>query len=126
MKYVAPDLNNPLVNALGKALDGFRLWILNVTKSQNIEIRELTDTGTSNYTILETDCVINVTTAGVTITALSAVDVENQQFTVKNSSGGNITFTADGTETIDGTTSWTIGTLNAMKIMSDGANWIII
>lgn len=124
MKFTAPNLNNPLVNATGRALDEFRLWIL--ARSKGLEYRAITDPGTSDYTITEEDFLINVTTAGVTVTALTAVDIKGQVFEVKNSSAGNITFNAATGETIDGTNSWTIGTMNAMKVISDGANLLII
>lgn len=80
----------------------------------------------ADYTLTADDYLINVTVAGTIITSLTAVGIEGQEFEVKNSSTGNITFNAAGIETIDGTNSWAIQPTKAMKVMSDGANLLII
>jgi hypothetical protein len=50
---------------------------------------------------------------------LSALAAANAQ----NATGGG---SGDGTETIDGSTTQAIATTTSLRVMSDGANWIIV
>ena len=80
----------------------------------------------ADYTITTDDYMINVDTSGVTITLPTSVGSEGRDFVIKNTSGGNITLDADGTETIDGSLTQVFGSMTAITVLSDNANWLII
>lgn len=82
---------------------------------------------TSDYTIDNTDCVINCTANTFTVTLPTAVGVEGQYFIIKNSGSGTITIDAYSSETIDGAASKLLAVqYESMTLISDGANWVII
>jgi hypothetical protein len=55
----------------------------------------------------------------------TAVGIPGQQFEVKNSGAGTITVDPSGAETIDGASTKTLAQYDALRIMSNGTNWII-
>lgn len=87
-------------------------------------------TKTADYTATVNDGVILVDTsaAAVTITLPTAVGNTGKRFTIKIVDATNTTTVdGDGTETIDGATTQSLSTLwKTIRIISDGANWLII
>lgn len=83
-------------------------------------------TATGNYTLVATDYLVEYTSGSHTATLPSAVGLTGQEFEIKNSGTGTITVDADGAETIDGALTQALGQYDAMKIMSNGTNWMIV
>jgi len=88
-------------------------------------------TKTSAYTITEADSTILVdaTSAAFTVTLPTAVGIAGRTYTIKkiDSSINNVTLDANGTQTIDGSLSYTLlGQWKAVQVQSDGANWVVI
>jgi hypothetical protein len=81
---------------------------------------------TGAYTVLADDELIKCTAGPYTVALPTAVGIEGKVYTIKNSGTGNITVDANGTETIDGSLTQVLTQYDALKIASDGANWIII
>ena len=74
---------------------------------------------------LRTDYVY-LCTAALTITLPTAVGNGNR-YTIKRSGSGNITIATTSSQTIDGTSTYTISVTNqAIDIISDGTNWAVI
>ena len=85
------------------------------------EIRTIT----SATTILVTDKTINISSGTFTQPLITAVGNLGIEFEFINSGLGIITLDADGTQTINGTLTFTIPAQCGCKIKSDGANWIV-
>jgi hypothetical protein len=81
---------------------------------------------TTTYTITDTDYIINCTSGTFTVTLPTSVGRDGRTYVVKNTGSGVITVDGDGTETIDGATTFTLNQYASVKVVSDGANWIII
>lgn len=82
---------------------------------------------TGDYTLLATDYLIHYTSGSHTVTLLDASTVPaGQRFMIKNSGTGTITVDGDGSQTIDDDLTASLTQYNAMGIMSDGANWIVV
>ena len=82
---------------------------------------------TGAYTTTENDHTINCTTGTFTVTLQTAVGVTGREYVVKNTGTGVITVGTTSSQTIDGSTTYTLGSqYKYVKIQSDGANWIII
>ncbi len=84
-----------------------------------------------NYTIGDNDSTILVSASGITITLPSAYDpnlVSGRQYTIKLILPGSCTITnATGSQTIDGSPSYTLTAKNKyVTVQSDGAQWWII
>lgn len=119
----------PIVSPItGEMEQLFREWMQKLVEDFNsgTQILAITDPITANYTVTKDDFLINVTTAGVTITLLTAVGIGGQAFEVKNSSGADIILNTTSSQTIDGLTSQVVPSLSAIKVASDGVNWLII
>ena len=78
------------------------------------------------HTILLTDDVIECTANTFTVTLPTAVGITGRFYDIKNNGAGVITLAADGSETIDGLATQTIGTMGNLTPMSNGTNWILI
>ena len=82
---------------------------------------------TANYTVDNTDCVVNCTSNTFTVTLPTAVGCEGQYFIIKNSGTGVITVDGNSTETIDGALNKILAVqYESMTVISNGANWIIV
>lgn len=82
---------------------------------------------TSNYTVDNTDCVINCTSGNFTVTMPTAVGLGGKYFVIKNSGTGTITIDADGSETIDGAANKIMAVqYESYTLISDGVNWLVI
>jgi hypothetical protein len=80
---------------------------------------------TANYTLTFDDYLVNCTSNSFTITLPSAVGVAGRMFIIKNTgSATTITIATTSSQTIDGSAPGTITTLDPLRVMSDGANWI--
>ncbi len=87
-------------------------------------------TKTTNYTITSADDIILGNAAGgvVTITLPTAVGVV-KQFSVKriNSGGSNVIVNTTSAQTIDGSSSATLTTVNtSLSFVSDNSNWMLV
>jgi len=83
----------------------------------------------TTYTVTQGDFMIRITgTNTFTITLPTAVGITGRVYMFyKVSSGGTVTIDANGSQTIDGALTQTLtGAFAIMRIMSDGANWMII
>jgi hypothetical protein len=86
---------------------------------------------TSAYTILTSDEIItgDATSGIFTITLPTAVGVTGQTYTIKriNSGSNAVTVGTTSSQTIDGSTTYALSTqYKYVKVVSDGANWIIV
>ena len=112
------------VAALPVGLNGFEGRITDLEEDNGVT------TKTANYTATVNDGVILVDTSSgaVTITLPTAVGNTGKRFTIKVIDATNTTTVdGDGTETIDGATTQSLSTLwKVIRIISDGANWLII
>lgn len=81
---------------------------------------------TATYTITAADYLIECTANTFTVTLPTAVGIVGREYEVKNSGTGTITVDAAGTETIDDQLTQVLVQYDAMKIMSNGTNWIIV
>lgn len=81
---------------------------------------------TGAYTIAATDYLLECTTGTFTVTLPSAVTTKGQEFEIKNSGTGVITVATVSSQTIDGDTTKLLVQYDAMKIMSNGTNWMIV
>jgi len=78
------------------------------------------------YVLSDTDYLLNCTANTFTVTLPTAVGIDGRQYIIKNSGSGVITLEGDGTETIDGALNQTLNQYDAITVVSDGTNWIII
>jgi hypothetical protein len=76
-------------------------------------------------TVAATDFLVECTSGTFTVNLPTAVGIPGQQFEVKNSGAGTITVDPSGAETIDGASTKTLAQYDALRIMSNGTNWII-
>ena len=81
---------------------------------------------TGTYTIDLNDYYVVCSGNGYTITLPTAVGNDWREYTIKYTGTGSITVDADGTETIDGSLTQVLSPDDAMKIVSDGTNWLIV
>lgn len=82
---------------------------------------------TALRTLDNTDYFIDCTANTFTVTLPTAVGITGRQYIIKNSGTGVITVDGNGSETIDGQTTWALpAQYDSITIMSDGANWKII
>ena len=81
---------------------------------------------TAAYTLDETDSIVCCNTNSFNITLPTAVGITGRVYSIKNTGTGTITVDGDGTETIDGDLTTTVEQYENIKIMSNGANWIVI
>lgn len=78
-------------------------------------------------TLDDTHSIINCTgTAAFTATLPTAVGINGRYYTIKASGTGAITIATTSSQTIDGQTSLILTQYDALKIVSNGSNWLII
>lgn len=78
------------------------------------------------YSVQMSDGVVNCTSGTFTVTLPTAVGCAGQWFAVKNSGAGVITVAGSGGQTIDGAASVALAATNVARVVSDGANWIVV
>lgn len=82
---------------------------------------------TALRTLDATDHIVDCTSGTFTVTLPTAVGITGREYVVKNSGTGVITIDGNGSETIDGQTTWSLpAQYDSITVVSDGANWIII
>ena len=82
---------------------------------------------TANYSALTTDYTIDCTNNSFSVTLPTASGVTGQVYVIKCSGTASvITVNTTSSQTIDGQLTQTIVYPNAMKVQSNGSNWIII
>lgn len=82
---------------------------------------------TALRTLDNTDYFVDCTANTFTVTLPTAVGITGRQYIIKNSGTGVITVDGNGSETIDGQTTWALpAQYDSITIMSDGTNWKII
>ncbi len=86
---------------------------------------------TANYTITTSDDLVLASAAGgaFTVTLPTAVGKTGRIFKIKrtNSGSNNVTVGTTSSQTIDGSTTYTISTqYQSIDVISDGSNWHII
>ena len=81
----------------------------------------------ANYTILNTDNIVQVTSGSITLTLHAASDATrgNNPLWVKNSGSGTVTIDGAGSELIDGQLTFTLGQYDAVFLVSTGTEWIL-
>lgn len=105
--------------------------------SQTFSGTSLSDTAysivnqTANYTATSSDGTISVdaTSAGVTITLPTAVGISGKIYVIKkvDSSANSVTVATTSSQTIDGSTTYTMGyQWQSITVQSNGSNWLII
>ena len=104
-------LNNSLFDQVQDAVDS--------------AIGQVVQTKTSAYTVLVTDDVIKCT-GTFTLTLYTAVGNDGRALEIVNRGTGTITVDPNGSQTIDGATTRLVGAGTALRIRSDGANWIVV
>lgn len=81
---------------------------------------------TANYTLLAADYLVECTANTFIITLPTAVGIVGKEYVIKNSGTGTITVDPNGSQTIDGAVTQNLIQYDAMKIMSNGTNWMIV
>jgi hypothetical protein len=79
------------------------------------------------YTALGTDHTIDCTSGTFTVSLPSAAGMQGHIYVIKNSGAGSITVDPNGVQTVDGASTYTLGTqYKYVTIQSTGSNWIVI
>ena len=78
-----------------------------------------------NYTVLETDYFIEVTSSSEDRTVTLPTPIEGQTYIVKNkySSGFKVIVATNGAETIDGENTVTLSAGESLEVTTNGTNW---
>ncbi len=86
----------------------------------------LTPSNSSTYNSIEVIYTCTGSSA-YTVTLPTAASIEGKKIHVKRLATANITIDGDGSETIDGSATFVLSTqYEAITLISDGTNWIII
>jgi len=81
----------------------------------------------ADYTATVSDCVIEVTATGKTITLPTAVGITGRVYTIKLTASGSGTVATTSSQTIDGSTTYSLASqYKYVTVQSNGSNWIII
>ena|SRR5688572_21941105 len=103
-------LNNSLFDQIQDAVDA--------------AIGQVIQTKTGAYTVLVTDDVVKCS-GTFTLTLYTAVGNDGRALEVVNVGTGVVTLDGNGSQTINSSTTYAVGPGTAVRIRSDGANWII-
>jgi hypothetical protein len=80
----------------------------------------------ANYTATISDNTINCTTSGITITLPTAVGIDGREYTIINSTSGNVTVATTSSQTIGNfttATTYTLASDKSVTVKSDNANY---
>jgi hypothetical protein len=80
---------------------------------------------TSAYTALVTDDVIKATAGTWPLSLFTAVGNDAKPLEIVNLGTGVITVDPNGSQTINGSSTYAVGPGTSLRIRSDGANWVI-
>lgn len=78
-----------------------------------------------SYPVLDNDYYIEAAIAGITVTLLTAVEREGKEYSIDNSSGGNVFVNTTSSQTINGELTQIVPPNSAMLVVSNGTNWRI-
>jgi hypothetical protein len=82
---------------------------------------------TTTYTIAATDSVIDCTSGTFTVTLPTAASITGRMYTIKNSGAGVITVGTTSSQTIDGSTTYSLGSqYKYVVVVSNGSSWIVV
>ena len=81
---------------------------------------------TALYTATNDDRVINCTSGTYTVTLPTAVSQAGREFVINNSGSGVITVGGAGSETVAGAATQALSGRGRLRIVSDGANWVVL
>lgn len=84
---------------------------------------------TTDITLSITDYTINVVASvNTTQTLPDATTIKGKIYNIKNSDSGTavVTVATTSSQTIDGSSTQTVNSLNNIKVQSDGSNWIVL
>lgn len=111
---------DPLRDAMIKSNNNFTELYIGLLNTPSL-VNEIS----SNYTLLDTDTVVNCIANSFIITLPSVASFsENKLYNVKNSGTGTITL--QGPETIDDNANQLLTQYDSITILSTGSKWIII
>lgn len=80
----------------------------------------------TGITLDGTHSVVNVTATGQTITLPTAASITGRQYTIKLTASGSATVATTSSQTIDGSTTYSLASqYKYVTVVSDGSNWII-
>jgi hypothetical protein len=81
---------------------------------------------TTTYNALASDYVIHCTSGTFSINLPTAVGITGKVYIIKNSGSGLITIDPNGSQTIDGATTYVMGGAESVQVISTGSNWITL
>ena len=127
---------NPTINQTGTASGISRGFFVDPILTNAVDFRgiEVTNgsivlpyTGQSaTYAIKTSDYLVNCTSGTFTATLPTAVGCTGKIYIIKNSGAGAVTVATTSSQTIDGATTYSLGTqYKYVQVVSNGANWII-
>lgn len=105
-------INNAQLQAIFDAIDGAIGQVLKVKSGA--------------YTVLVTDDIIKVTAGTFTLDLYTAVGNDARALEVVNLGSGVVTLDGFSTQTINGAATWPLPPGGALRIRSDGANWVVV
>jgi lysophospholipase L1-like esterase len=95
--------------------------------SGNVEKLTLYNSTATSITLTDAYNVVEVTATGQTITLPTAVGISGKTFTIKLTASGSATVATTSSQTIDGSTTYSLASqYKYVTVQSNGANWIII
>jgi hypothetical protein len=128
-------------NKIGAASGGVQLYgasgaSVNISTSAAAPTSTLTVDGSigikyasksADYTLTATDYGVEVTATGKTITLPTAASIAGRMYTIKLTASGSATVATTSSQTIDGSTTYSLSAqYKYVTVMSNGSNWIII
>ena len=126
----------PLINQTGSATGITRGLFIEPTLSSAVDFRGIEVTNGSivlpitsqsaTYSIRTSDYVVNFTSGTVTATLPTSVGATGKIYIIKNSGTGVVTINTTSSQTIDGSTTYSLSSqYKYVQVMSNGSNWII-
>ena len=127
----------PTINQTGTASGISRGLFVNPTLTSAVDFRaiEATNgsivlpyaTASATYAIKTSDYLLNFTSGTFTATLPTAVGCTGKNYVLKNAGSGAVTIATTSSQTIDGSTTYSLGSqYKYVHVVSDGSNWIII
>lgn len=112
------------INGIQRLMADF-LTLIQPSLGAALKVKYTSISGT--YTIALTDCVVDCTANTFTVTLPTAIGLQGQIFTVKNSGTGVVTVAAAGGEFIDGAATRIIAVqYESLTIVSTNTGWIVV
>jgi hypothetical protein len=112
------------INGIQRLMGDF-LTLIQPALGSALKVKYTPVSGT--YTVAAGDCVVDCTANTFTVTLPTAIGLQGQIFTVKNSGTGVITVAAAGGEFIDGAATRIIAVqYESLTIVSTNTGWIVV